>query len=213
MKSIKIFVANKTIELTGSKSIQTKSNGMILLTAKMADTKLVQLIVHFLTQQLIENLVIIGNSASLLKIFQSNFKSIEAAGGIIENSNKKLLFIFRMGKWDLPKGKIDKRETPEQAAIRECEEECAVSGLHLVKKIADTWHMYMIGKEWVIKRTHWYLMFTEFTGKLKPQREEGIEKAEWMTISKTTGLLKKSYPAIAELMNSYYQLQSKLAKR
>src|SRR5438270_8715124 len=56
----------------------------------------------------------------LKKAFFKHFTLIKAAGGVIENDKKQLLLIFRRGKWDLPKGKLDKDETLEQCAIREC---------------------------------------------------------------------------------------------
>ncbi len=39
--------------------------------------------------------------------------NIKTAGGIVIK-NEKILFIYKNGKWDLPKGKIDKGETIDQ---------------------------------------------------------------------------------------------------
>ena len=44
----------------------------------------------------------------------------------------KLLMIFRRGKWDLPKGKLDKGETFERCAVREIEEETGFRNLKLL---------------------------------------------------------------------------------
>jgi 8-oxo-dGTP pyrophosphatase MutT (NUDIX family) len=111
--------------------------------------------------------------------FNANYQLIEAAGGCVFNDGK-LLVIFRRDSWDLPKGKIDPGETPEQAAVREVEEETGLSELVLGDLLAITYHTYRDRKEKrILKRTYWYNMETPQT-ELHPQHEEDIEKAEWV---------------------------------
>ena len=83
-----------------------------------------------------------SNLEELKKVFFKQFDTIEAAGGIVQNDQHQILFIFRLNKWDLPKGKVEKGENYEQAAIREVEEETGVSNLHLKNKISCTYHTY-----------------------------------------------------------------------
>ena len=45
-------------------------------------------------------------------------KKIIAGGGIVENEERKILFQFRRGKWDLPKGKLEEGETIENCASK-----------------------------------------------------------------------------------------------
>jgi len=106
---------------------------------------------------------------------------IEAAGGLIRNKNK-YLFIKRLGKWDLPKGKLDKGETNEEAAIRECEEECAVKNLNIIKPLSDTYHIYEYKNKLALKTTYWFLMETDYAKALKPQVEENIEEVKWLSL-------------------------------
>jgi 8-oxo-dGTP pyrophosphatase MutT (NUDIX family) len=113
-----------------------------------------------------------------LDYLKKKFYYIEAAGGLI-SKEKNYLFIFRLGKWDLPKGKLDRGETPEQAAVRECGEECAISGLNIVTELSSTFHIYKYKESYALKRTYWYFMKTDFNGTLLPQTEENIEKVEW----------------------------------
>ena len=51
--------------------------------------------------------VYINNKAKILTDNWNNliseYKLIEAAGGLVLNSNKNILMIFRNDKWDLPK--------------------------------------------------------------------------------------------------------------
>ena len=48
----------------------------------------------------------------------------------------------RLGVWDLPKGKVEKSEDIEQAAVREVQEECGLVDVRLVAPLTSTWHTY-----------------------------------------------------------------------
>ena len=106
---------------------------------------------------------------------QACFKVLEAAGGFVQNARKELLVFYRRGSWDLPKGKIDPGETPEQAAIREVQEETGLANLGLEKFIAHTYHTYELKGERILKKAWWYRMKTTDT-QLIPQTEEDIEE-------------------------------------
>ncbi len=69
----------------------------------------------------------------LKKAFFKLFKPVTAAGGLVENEKGEVLLIFRRGKWDLPKGKLDPGETIEQCAVREVEEETGLKNIELKK--------------------------------------------------------------------------------
>lgn len=113
--------------------------------------------------------------------FCDSFTVIEAAGGIVKNENNKILFIHRLGKWDLPKGKLEPNESLENAAVREVEEETGIQNLKLKHFINSTYHIYRDKKHNapVLKNTFWYLMEHQGETPLKPQTEEGISKVEW----------------------------------
>lgn len=104
-----------------------------------------------------------------------------AAGGVVRNEAGEVLVIFRRGKWDLPKGKLDYDETPEHAALREVTEECGINQLQLGAPIAVTYHTYVEKKKRFLKKTHWYYMQSSDDRPLVPQLEEDIEQAVWMT--------------------------------
>lgn len=128
------------------------------------------------------------------------FKLIYAAGGLIENDNN-FLFIYRLNKWDLPKGKLEMGESPEEAAIRECEEECGITQLSIVSTIPSTYHIYKYKGSYALKKTFWFWMTTKHKGVLVPQIEEKIEKAQWMDKKQIIDMvLKNSYPAILDVI-------------
>jgi 8-oxo-dGTP pyrophosphatase MutT (NUDIX family) len=111
--------------------------------------------------------------------FQSCFEVLEAAGGYVLNDQDQLLVFFRRGSWDLPKGKIDPGESPEQAAVREVMEETGLRNVQLGPHLADTWHTYLQKGKRILKKTWWFRMRTTDT-ELIPQTEEDIEQIQWV---------------------------------
>lgn len=132
-----------------------------------------------------------------------NKQTIIAAGGLVFNEQQELLMIFRRGKWDLPKGKLDEGENIETCAVREVTEETGVTNIELKKLIGKTYHEYFdkwIGAD-VIKETWWYLMHVKGVPKLVPQTEEDIEAVIWANKIKIEACLKNSYPNIVEIIS------------
>ena len=113
--------------------------------------------------------------------FLNMFKLIQAAGGLVRNlKTNHFLFIFRNKKWDLPKGRINKNEEVQKAAIREVEEETGVENLSITKPLNTTFHIFKKNRKYRLKKTFWYLMETDYNGELTPETKEGIEKAIWI---------------------------------
>ena len=128
-----------------------------------------------------------------------------AAGGVVVNPNNEILWIFRRGFWDLPKGKLDPNETIEACAIREVMEETGISHLVLGKPILTTTHQYhdkYLNKE-VEKTTYWYAMTTDRLQDGKPQSEEDIEAIAWVKKADMAPYLEKTYDTIKEVMEAY----------
>ncbi len=108
------------------------------------------------------------------------FHYVEAAGGVVRNKANRLLFIRRWNIWDLPKGKVDRGEEIRQCALREVEEETGVTALQITKELPVSYHFYFYKEKLHLKKTHWFLMETDFDGPLKPQREEDISQVSWL---------------------------------
>ena len=75
---------------------------------------------------------------------KNKIKLIKAAGGLVKNGDGDYLFIYRLGKWDLPKGKVEENEKMWEAAVREVEEECGIKINYLGKKITTSYHTYFL---------------------------------------------------------------------
>ena len=149
--------------------------------------------------------VYINNKAKIVtenwKDFSDNYKVIEAAGGLVFNQKNEILMIFRNGKWDLPKGKLEVGESIESCAIREVEEECGVPDLKIIKKLKDTFHTYEINGEKILKKIFWYKMNSNFDGELIPQTIEGITKVCWVKGDEISEKMKNSYGNIKDVLD------------
>lgn len=126
---------------------------------------------------------------------------IKAAGGLVSNEENKYLFIFRNGKWDLPKGKLDKWESSRVAAIREVQEECGIMVDSSGDKIGNTYHIYEMNGARVLKKTSWYWMRADNQENLIPQAEEGITDARWLAAGDFMLVRQNTYPLIRDLIN------------
>ncbi len=132
----------------------------------------------------------------LWKEFKWYFKIEKAAGGLVKNKKNETLFIYRFEKWDFPKGKIEKGESKKETSIREVEEECGVSGLKIDKKLQKTYHIFQRKGRETLKITHWYLMHTDYKGKLKPQLEEDITEVLFKNDDEVKIALENTYENI-----------------
>ena len=149
----------------------------------------------------------------LRKDFKGLFTIIEAGGGLVINEYDEILFIFRRGHWDLPKGKLEKLEKKKDAALREVEEETGVRNLELGKKICVTNHVYKnkSGKR-MIKKSHWYQMYAPKMD-LIPQIEEDITDAKWMTMESFNSRERIVYSSITKVLDKYVKKVSKDAAK
>ncbi len=132
----------------------------------------------------------------------NNQQSIEAAGGIILNEKGELLMMFRRGKWDLPKGKIDPGETPPLAAIREVKEETGLSAVELIRHVGNTFHAYQDSFTQLPteKKTFWYLMAASSQQALVPQTSEDITSINWTNPKELPALLENSFDTIRSIL-------------
>jgi ADP-ribose pyrophosphatase YjhB (NUDIX family) len=137
--------------------------------------------------------------------FLRTFHTVSAAGGLVLNAKKEILFIYRAKKWDLPKGRIEKGETIEETAIREVEEECGISNLKLIKPLLTTYHVYF-QNGMKLKETFWFVMTSNDTKALVPQLEEGITKVVFKKEAEVLKALQNSYKNIALVYDTYLKM-------
>jgi 8-oxo-dGTP pyrophosphatase MutT (NUDIX family) len=142
----------------------------------------------------------------LKKAFCKKFTVIQAAGGLVKNNENKILMIFRRGKWDLPKGKLDKNEKLEDCAIREVEEETGLTNVKLLSPLIVTYHTYHEGTKFILKESHWFTMTISGEQKLTPQTDEDIFDIKWIGPGEVNSYLPKSFPLISDVIASAKQM-------
>jgi len=162
---------------------------------------------HFL-KSTVKNLVLFyENEEALWSEVKSYFTVLRAAGGVVRRG-EEILFIYRRGKWDLPKGKTEKGEMPDQTALREVSEECGIKNIKIVRPLPSTWHIYQSPYDdskdkWILKETCWYEM--DFFGEepLIPQADEDIIEICWVEKGNLGGILRNTYPNLEQIIRFY----------
>ncbi|MEE9362830.1 MAG: NUDIX domain-containing protein [Cellulophaga sp.] len=184
----KVFVNESPLILTNKLSETANSKYFLLNSAAIQEA-----IDALFKKKITEAYIYHPNHEEILRKFTKNIPLVVAAGGVVTNKKGKVLFIYRNDKWDLPKGKLDKGETIEAAAIREVEEETGVKGLKIENFLKITYHVFKRNGVYKLKEVHWFAMKTSYTGDLQGQLDEGIEKVKWKGPEKIKKALKNSY--------------------
>ncbi len=192
---LQIFYKEKPIIISDKKS--DLKNSLIIDPELVENLDLLKL----LTKKKINSIGVFSNEFELIiNIFKKKFPEIIAAGGKVVNNKSEILFIYRNKKWDLPKGKAEKNENISETALREVEEETGIKNLSIIKPLDKTYHIFKRGGKNYLKTTYWFEMKSDFNGKFKPQKKEGITRVEWIGIENLPSVLPKSYANIRLLI-------------
>ena len=188
----KVFFNQKPIYLTTSLAINSNHNPLFHIKYSSAEYLL-----KALKSSKVEAVYLYHqDEEKLWKHFLKRFPEVEAAGGLVQHSDGRILMIYRNNKWDLPKGRTEKKELLIDAAVREVMEETAVADLIVTKPLPITYHIFSRNGKYRLKKTHWYFMKTSYNGPLQPQLDEGIMAAEWKTKEEIPELLSNAYENI-----------------
>lgn len=191
----KVFVNDKPIILTTKVEKESKFKNYLLKTVNLK-----KVIRELNTTKIKEVYLTHHNENKLLKKFLKKLPNVIAGGGKVINKNGEVLFIYRNSKWDLPKGKTEKKESIEASAIREVEEETGVSGLSITKPLDNTYHIFKRNGKYRIKITYWFEMYTDYDGDFTPEVKEGITKVAWLDDKQIKKAMKNSYANIKSLV-------------
>jgi 8-oxo-dGTP pyrophosphatase MutT (NUDIX family) len=132
--------------------------------------------------------------------FWRKFIHIEAAGGLVKNPANEVLLMFRRGKWDLPKGKMDPGETPAQSALREVQEETGLAQVTLGEPLTTTYHTYDDAGHHILKETYWFHMTAPKNQELIPQQEEQITELVWADAKALKEYTQNTFPSVKEVL-------------
>lgn len=187
----KVFVNDKPLFLTNEISKETDFQLFLLESIDIE-----QLIIKIFQNKIQKAFLYYPNEKVILKKLKEKIPVCKAGGGLVFNKNGAVLFIFRNGKWDLPKGGIEREEDIADTAMREVEEETGVDKLKITRKLQKTYHIFKRNGKYKLKITHWFEMQTTFDGIPFPQTNEGIEKAVWLNPEQIKEALENSYENI-----------------
>jgi 8-oxo-dGTP pyrophosphatase MutT (NUDIX family) len=198
----KVFVNDKPLFLTNE--ISKETNFQLFL---LESVDIEQLIIKIFQNKVHKAYLYHPDEKEIMKTLKSKIPVSKAGGGLVYNKKGEVLFIFRGGKWDLPKGGTEKGEEIEDTAMREVEEETGVNKLRITKKLQKTYHIFRRNGTYRLKITHWFEMQSDFEGIPVGQIEEGIEKAVWLHPSEMQNVLKNSYENIKLLFEEENSVQ------
>lgn len=187
----KVFVNDKPFFLTNEIVKETDFQFFLL-----ESTDIEKLVVNMYNNKIKKCYLYYPDEKVILKKLKEKIPVQRAGGGLVYNKKGQVLFIFRNGKWDLPKGGKEKREKMKLTAMREVEEETGVDNLIITKRLQKTYHIFKRNGIYKLKITQWYEMKTDFQGIPIGQLEEGIEKVAWLNPEQIQEAMKNSYENI-----------------
>jgi 8-oxo-dGTP pyrophosphatase MutT (NUDIX family) len=196
----KVYFKDKTVYFGDdfSKAFE-KNNGLFYNYTNLKE--LTELVYAFSLMKGIEKLFIIHNDIiTLFEEFKTCFNYIDAAGGVVMRPDGKFLVMKRDGIWDLPKGKLEKGENTETAALREVEEETGLNNLKIIKPILSTFHTYQISKDIALKKTKWFEMNYNGEEEAVPEVAENITEIRWAKPGETDFIRKNTYPSVLDVL-------------
>lgn len=201
----KVFVNEKKLLLSKQSENLEKTLGYENVTS-------LEIALDLLENTSVKELNVFGeNLDKIWSEFQKLFRIIEAAGGLVNNTQGDLLFIKRLGKWDLPKGKMEKGESREESAVREIEEETGLANVELIQFINTTYHIYVERNgDKVLKCTHWFEMSFDGEDTSKPQIEEGITEVAWKNTAQIEDeVFPSTFKNIKLIVKEFWDLKTK----
>lgn len=222
---MKIFLNERIIELTNAQPTVNSDEQMVVFTSGHA---LVTSVNEFIRNGKVRRLIIsdpsfneqemesldlssehVGNEVSpVIGALLRCFDYIPAAGGVVRFGENSWLFIFRNGKWDLPKGKLEKKDkdhkgfvfTIMNAALREIREETGLKTLKVIARLPGTWHIFTHKRKVFLKHTYWFLLEGSGDERLVPQSSEGIDDVRWIDGDKLSSVLDNTYHSLKDML-------------
>lgn len=207
----KIYFGNKPLFLTSGntgeiKHYQDDKGTIILHNPGKAE---IDTLIKQMNEAAVTAGIIYNDEKTLFSELKKKFTLIPASGGMVHTQENKILLIFRRGKWDLPKGKLDDGEDLVACALREVEEETGLSRLAYEQALTISYHTYYEGSEHMLKESHWHLLLGDEKEELIPQTDEDIEKCEWVSIDRLPPYLENAPASIIDVIKEGINLLEK----
>lgn len=191
----KVFVNDKPLFLTDK--IEKETDFQLFL---LDSVDIDKIIIKYFQNKIDKAFLYHPDEKAMMKRLKEKIPVQKAGGGVVYNAEGKVLFIKRNGKWDLPKGGIEKYEEIADTAVREVEEETGARELKVIKKLPKTYHIFKRNGKYRLKITSWFEMSTSYDGPLIGQADEGIEEVVWFDKEQIKEAMSNSYENIKLLV-------------
>lgn len=200
----KIYFNEKPLFLATEKPAELKefNAATIVIAEDIAPPTIKHVIAQMQQNNIQAGAIIYTDEVALFTAVSTEFTLIKAAGGLVLTPDNKVLFIFRRGKWDLPKGKLDEGESLPECAVREVKEETGLQEVQLQQPLIVTYHTYYQNGEHILKESHWYQMLVQHPNAFTPQTEEDIEQCQWIDWNNTATVLSNTHPSIIDVIKA-----------
>ena len=197
----KIYFGNKPLFLAEEKTEEIKPflNGKNMEVVKDLKKEKISSLIAKMQEAKTEGGLILHNVTDAFNALKKEFALIQASGGLVYDQNKFLL-IYRRGKWDLPKGKLDEGEDLGQCALREIKEETGARNIKLEQTLCSTYHTYYERGQHILKESYWHLVKGNEDEPLVPQTEEDIEKCEWVNTNHLSSYMENAPASIIDVI-------------
>lgn len=169
----------------------------------------VKAMIHEMEQEKIVRGVFLHSDVdAMIQAFKKKLVLIKAGGGLVTAPGNHIMLIFRKGKWDLPKGKLDDGENIADCAIREVKEETGIKNIKLGNLLGLTYHSYKENGRHILKESHWYMMNADKKEALTPQMEEDISECVWVPLHELNVYKEKAYDSIRDVLDIAIEMLS-----
>jgi ADP-ribose pyrophosphatase YjhB (NUDIX family) len=196
----KVFIEHIPVVFISEKDLQEKNSSIVFSESLTLKGDIISLLKNSSLDQPLQ--IVCENPKEDFKLFFKDFLKIKAAGGLVQRKQDFLL-IKRNGKWDVPKGKMTKNESPEVACIREISEECGIYGQKINSPLVTTYHVMKYKGRLALKKTKWYMLSYNGPKSTVPARDEGITKAKWMSEAQMLSIRGNTYGSINEVLDAF----------
>lgn len=196
----KIYWNNNPFIVTPNAAEFYKQFNEVRKVVEFSDDNISEALAFLDTPEPVAALIIDKDMTNLFNALGHQFTPIIAAGGVVRNENNEILLIQRRGLWDLPKGKLEANEEIPACAVREVEEETGLTNVTLQHFICNTYHLYNMYNQDVLKTTYWYSMKVSGEQHLIPQLEEDITTTKWVKEAELELYLKDTFETIRDVL-------------
>lgn len=200
----KIYFNDKPLYLATEKPVELEKfdAGNTVIAKDIAQDTIKHIIAQMQQTNTKAGAIIYADEAAAFNAVSKEFTLIKAAGGLVLTPDNKVLFIFRRGMWDLPKGKWEEGESLPECAIREVQEETGLQEVQLQQPLTITYHTYYQNGGHILKESHWYRMLAKNPNAFTPQTEEDIEQCQWIDWNDRATRFSNTHPSIIDVLKA-----------